>query len=116
MDNQDRENLRLSRILGRGKNLAVDAYTLNADLNRAMAETMLADLDLALTFAEIASTSEDVDTRNRNRANARKAFLAIRDDLLPGCSLDEYQQREIHRKLRELQYRLKQLGETLAQS
>lgn len=45
-----------------------------------------------------------------------KTFLAIRDDMLPRCSLDEYQQREIHRKLRELQYRLKQLGENLAQS
>lgn len=113
MDNQNRENFRLSRTLGRRKNLAVDAYTLNADLNRTMVETVLADLDLALTLAEIASTSENVDTRNRNRANAREAFLAIQDKMLPRCSPGESERLTIYRKLRDLQTRLKQLGENL---
>ena len=114
MDNQNRENFRLSRTLCRRKNLAVEAYAPNADLNRTMVETVLADLDLASTFAEIAATSENVDTRNRNRANARKAFCAIRDDLLPRCSLDKSQGVEIDRKLRELRSRLKKLGENPA--
>lgn len=116
MDNQARENFRLSRTLGRGKNLAVDAYTLNADLNRTMVETMLADLDLALTFAEIASTSEDVTREIETALTPVRLSWRYAMICCPDLLLDESQQREIHRKLRELQYRLKQLGENLAQS
>jgi hypothetical protein len=72
-----------------------------------------ADLELGLTFADISVTSQDAETRNRSRDNARIAFFAIRDELLPRCSLDESQQATIYRKLCELRSRLEQLGEHL---
>jgi hypothetical protein len=49
----------------------------------------MTDLEVGLTFAETARTSRDPRTRIRNIANVRKAFLAIRDVLLPKCNLDD---------------------------
>ena len=78
-----------------------------------MVETLFADLELALTFTDIAATSQNAETRDRNRKHARKAFLAIRDELLPRCVLDEPQRDAIYGKLRELRSRLERLSEHL---
>jgi hypothetical protein len=88
--------------------------SLKTDVNRTAIETVLADLDLALTFAHIGATAGNSDTRNRNRGNARHAFLKIRDELLPMCSPDDFQRAVIDGKLTELQGRLEHLGEKFA--
>jgi hypothetical protein len=51
-----------------------------------MVRVVLSDLDLALTFLEIARTARDAVTRRRNRENARKVYetmLRFRPRLLP---------------------------------
>ncbi len=84
------------------------------ELNNTKVETVLADLELALTMVEIAGTSADPEIRKRDRANGRKAYFQIRDKLLPLCSPDDAQRREIDRKLKDLRTRLEGLGETFA--
>ena len=50
-------------------------------VNRTRVQTILADLQLALTFAAVAETSSRPDTQIRNFANARDALFVIRDRL-----------------------------------
>ena len=44
------------------------------DARRSGAEFIMADLDLAFTFLDIASTSRVADTACRNQENARTAY------------------------------------------
>ena len=83
------------------------------DLNQTLVEILLTDLELAFAFSDIAVTSQDAETRNQNRENAREAFYAIKDEMLPRCSLNESEKIKIYGKLRELRSRLEQLGEHL---
>lgn len=76
-------------------------------------ESDTAELDLALAFAETAAVSDCPETRSRNLANARSAFLRLRDHVLPSRSHNEWQHVEITQKLAELRLRLEQLGEDL---
>ena len=76
---------------------------LETDLNRTRVDTVLADLQVAATFADIAETSNDAATRKRNRDNVKKAVHDIREVLLPRCSPDDSQRADIDRKLGELQ-------------
>jgi hypothetical protein len=88
-----------------------DALKLQSDLNRTKIDLIFTDLELAFTFAASAASSENPDTRNRNRANARKAYFQIRDKLLPLSSPDDSERAQIVWKLRELQRCLERLGE-----
>lgn len=83
----------------------------SVDVNRAAIETVLADLELALTFAQTAAISTNPATRDRNRSNASEAFVKIRDELLPLCHADDAQYAEIEGKLHELKLRLRRLGQ-----
>jgi hypothetical protein len=85
--------------------------TWNADVNRTALETLMADLELALTFVHTAETSANPETRSRNRNNARTAFLKIRDELLPLCSPDDASRAQIDTKFADLRKRLEALGE-----
>jgi hypothetical protein len=91
--------------------IAMDEVELHGELNRTEIETIFADLELALTFADRASLSDNPETCVRNRANAREAYFQIRDKFLPRCSPDDFQRARIDEKLRELRHRLKDLGE-----
>jgi hypothetical protein len=73
-------------------------------------ESSIADLDLALIFAESAAVSECPGARMRNRDNAQKAFIYLRNRLPP---LNDWRRAEIEQKLAELQRRLEELGEVL---
>lgn len=77
-------------------------------------ESHVSDLDLALVFAELAANSSCAETRRRNVANAREAFLRRRNDL---ClySPDNWQYAEIEGRLRELGRRLRGLGERFSE-
>jgi hypothetical protein len=83
---------------------------LESDLNRTRVETILSDLQVALTFAEIAETSRDAATRKRNRSHVRKAVRQIQDIFLPSCSPDTSQRTEIDRILGQLQQQLERWG------
>ena len=47
------------------------------DWRRAAAEFIIADLELAFTFLDIAHTSGVTETRRRNQRNARTAYHAV---------------------------------------
>jgi len=72
---------------------------------------MHADLDLALTFVDVASSSTNPEVRIRNRENARKAFFTVRDQFLPLCTLDDAERATIETKLNQLRTRLEALDE-----
>jgi hypothetical protein len=46
-------------------------------LNRTSAEFLKTDTETALTFASIASQTEDVSKRERNRQNARRGYDTV---------------------------------------
>jgi len=78
---------------------------------RACAEFIMADLELAFTFLDIAHTSGFTETGRRNRQNARTAYDAVLRFLprsLPALSAAERQ--VIENKLKELKKRFEQLG------
>lgn len=83
-------------------------------INQANVQTVLADLELALTFAAMAKTSDNPETQERNRNHARDAYLTITKKLMPLCSPDDREQAEIQTKLRELRRRLEDAGEEFA--
>jgi hypothetical protein len=85
-----------------------------ADLNRTKIDLIFTDLEVAFTFAALAATSENPDTRNRNRANSRKAYLAIRDKLLPLSNPNDSERAKIIGRLGELRRCLERLGEKFA--
>jgi hypothetical protein len=81
---------------------------------RAGAEFIMADLELAFTFLDIARTSGVTETGRRNQRNARTAYDAVLRFLprfLPAFSAAERQ--AIESKVGELKNRLEQLGENL---
>lgn len=86
---------------------------LQSQLNSTRIETLHADLDLALTFADVATSSSDPVVQKRNRENARKAFFTVRDQFLPLCALDDAERTTIETKLKQLRTRLEQMGEKL---
>ena len=48
-----------------------------SDTNRAGVDMLLTDLDTALTFMDVAQTSQIQDTIERNHKNARKAYDSV---------------------------------------
>jgi hypothetical protein len=78
---------------------------------RACAEFIMADLELAFTFLDIARTLGLTEAGRRNRKNALTAYDSVLRFLprsLPALSAAERQ--AIEKKLRELKKRLEQLG------
>ena len=83
-----------------------------ASFRRSGAEFMMADLDLAFTFLDIASTSQVADTACRNQENARTAYdMVLR--FLPRsiAALSAAERQEVQDKLADLKSRLQELGE-----
>jgi len=83
-----------------------------ASFRRTGAEFIIADLDLAFTFLDIASTSRVADTACRNQENARTAYdMVIR--FLPRsiAALSVAERQTVQDKLTDLKSRLEELGE-----
>jgi hypothetical protein len=78
--------------------------------NQTGVELLLVDLDLALTFLDVADTSHIEETRQRNRNNARKAYDTVLR-LLETLKPDAGQRRAIDAKLVLLKTRLQAVGE-----
>jgi hypothetical protein len=74
----------------------------------------LADLDLAMTFTQIASEApEDSEKRVRNQANARHAYDEI-SRISSAAVLTDNERKEVDHKLAELRSALQRLGERFA--
>ena len=79
------------------------------DSPRAGARFLLADLDLAMTFLDLANTSQIKENVRRNRQNAHTAYDAV-CHLLPRLVLTAVEWRCIQRKLLEATTRLEAAG------
>jgi hypothetical protein len=82
------------------------------DVRRSGAEFIMADLDLAFTFLDIATTSRVADTTCRNQENARAAYDAVLRFLPRSiAALSVTERRGVQDKLADLKSRLQELGE-----
>ena len=77
-----------------------------AKFNRTRVQTLLADLDLALTFTALAASRKDLCDRLRCYETADTALSTIRYELSRHCTLDESEQAEVNAKMQEVEYRL----------
>jgi hypothetical protein len=70
------------------------------------------ELETGLTLAKVASTANNQDKIDRNRANARKAYDTALE-YMARIGLPSKESAEIQRKLEELKRELQQLGESI---
>jgi hypothetical protein len=75
------------------------------DAQRAAAVFLLTDLDLAITFLDLAHASHNQETSRRNQNNARTAYDTVLR-FLPRLILTEFEQSAIREKLSALRIRL----------
>jgi len=75
------------------------------DSNSIGVKFILTDLDLALTFLDVAANSADPEVVRRNYDNALKAYTTV-VDLLERLSPDEQQRHELEAKLTIVRARL----------
>ena len=71
---------------------------------------LLADLDTALTFIDIANTTGNEEMRQRNSQNARCAYDTVLQ-LMQKVTLDDAQNEAIRKKLTLLRIRLEAVGQ-----
>ena len=80
------------------------------DLNHSGVSFLLTDLDLAMTFMDVADASRSEETTRRNHTNARTAYDAVRrllEKLMPNAD----QRQAIDAKLASLKTRLQAVGQ-----
>ena len=83
-----------------------------AGFRRSGAEFILADLELAFTFLDIASTSGVANTACRNQKNARAAYDSVLRFLPRSiAALTAGEQQNVQDRLADLKSRLQELGE-----
>ena len=70
------------------------------------------ELETGLTFSKVAEAATYEGKKERNRANARKAYDAVLH-FLPSTSLNETEISEVKVKLEELRFALQSLGENV---
>ncbi len=92
-----------------------DAVGRRADTLARIEETgatfLITDLDLAMTLTRIAGNSaEDSEKRNRNRANARRAYDSV-SQINEHALIAVDDRKVVNEKLVELRSALEQLGE-----
>ena len=84
-------------------------WTKSSALNNAV-EFLLIDLDTALTFMDVAETTGNEETRQRNFQNARTAYDSILQ-LMQKVTLDDAQNEAIRKKLTLVRTRLEAVGQ-----
>jgi hypothetical protein len=80
------------------------------DANNIGVEFLLTDLEIAMTFLDVAEVSRIPETVRRNHQNARDAYDSVLR-LLHYVTPDARQQRVIDDKLRTLKARLEAVGQ-----
>lgn len=83
---------------------------MGTESSRAALEFLLTDLDLAMTFLDLADTSTIPETVQRNRHNARRAYDAVLHHL-PKLVLTISERQAIEKKLSVLRMRIETAGE-----
>ena len=78
--------------------------------DRAIIELLLADLDIALTFMDVARTTEFRATADRNHRNARKAYDMVIEKLSE-VTPSPAEQVKFDIKLADLRERLRAVGQ-----
>ena len=84
--------------------------SMRSDLNQAGVNFLLADLDLATTFLDLAQTSRNEETVRRNHNNARTAYDAV-VRLSRNLTPEPAQRRTIDEKLALLKTLLQAVGQ-----
>jgi hypothetical protein len=79
-------------------------------LNQTGLEFLLLDLDVGMTFMDVAEASRIEETTRRNHLNARKAYDAVLH-LLKKLTLDVKQRQVMDAKLSLLKMRLQAAGQ-----
>jgi hypothetical protein len=77
--------------------------TLRKDHEALRLQFISTELDLAITFCQMAITAENADKAERNAANARRAYQAASYRLESPATIDPKSSPEIDEKLRRLQ-------------
>jgi hypothetical protein len=77
--------------------------------NRIGAEFLITDLDIALTFLDVAQTSTNQETIRRNREHARRAYDTV-VHLMSKIEVDHPERQKIHERLAKLRVRLQAVG------
>jgi hypothetical protein len=83
-----------------------------ADLQEVSAEFVKTELQTGITFADLALSAKHKDRRERNTANARKAYdtaLRFMDTVSPTPEIDA----DLNDRLQHLRAQLEKLGETI---
>ena len=80
------------------------------DLNQSRISFLLTDLDLAMTFMDVADSSHIEETTRRNHTNARTAYDTVLH-LLQALMLNVDRRQAIDAKLAILKTRLKAAGQ-----
>ena len=73
-------------------------------------EFLLTDLDIALTFIDVAESTDNIATRQRNHANARRAYDTV-VRFMQNLSLDDTQRKELAKRLAFVKSRLQKVGQ-----
>ena len=81
-----------------------------SDLNQSGVSFLLTDLDLAMTFMDVADASRTEETTRRNHTNARTAYDTVLH-LLEKLSPNADQRQAIDAKLASLKKRLHAVGQ-----
>jgi hypothetical protein len=82
----------------------------SSNSNETGVELVLADLDLALTFMDVAATSRIQETKDRNHRNARHAYDTVLH-LLKSLEPDSQERSAIDGKMALLKTRLQAVGQ-----
>jgi hypothetical protein len=86
-----------------------DIFQTLDDTRRLLAEFLITELALAMTFLEIASTSNNTETVQRNLKNAKTAYETILR-FLPQAILTQAEQQSTQDKLAKVEARLQEFG------
>jgi hypothetical protein len=87
-----------------------DTRRMGVASSRALLEFVLIDLDLEMTFLNVADSSTIAETVQRNRHNARRAYDAVLH-WLPKLVLTTSEGQAIEKKLSILRLRMEAAGE-----
>ena len=102
---------RKSHLIVPGPTVA-DLKRTEQQFNRAGTNFLKADVATALTFSEVALSTDDPDKKRRNQQSARKAYDTVLR-MAKKINLREEDAKELKDALRQLQTNLVRLGETL---
>lgn len=94
------------------RSLSVVPQDVAAAVNRARADFLQIDSEVALTFCRIAMAAKDEEKRRRNTQTARKAYDTILR-LRKGVDLTDAKKAKLDRSLLQLKSELQRLGQKL---